>query len=96
VNLWLLATFPRPSSILAIHFDNQLSTTTRTTRKDEDDLEAEAHPTKNLVDFCKCPNCKVRRPALPSPVSSKLMLPLSYQEVLFRCVASKELYRYLR
>jgi hypothetical protein len=33
---WITA-FPRPSSIFAIHSDNQLSTTT----KDEDDLEAE-------------------------------------------------------
>jgi hypothetical protein len=30
-----------PSFILAIHFDNQRSTTTRTTTKDEDDLETE-------------------------------------------------------
>ena len=41
VNLWLPATFPHLSSILAIHFDNQLSATTRTTTKDEDDLEPE-------------------------------------------------------
>jgi hypothetical protein len=40
-NLRLPATFPHPSSILAIHFDIQLSTTTRTTTKDEDDLRLE-------------------------------------------------------
>jgi hypothetical protein len=40
-NLRLSFTFRHLSSILAIHFDNQLSTTTGTTTKDEDDLRLE-------------------------------------------------------
>jgi hypothetical protein len=42
-NLRLPATFPHSASILAIYFDQPLSTTTRTTTKDEDDLEPEVH-----------------------------------------------------
>jgi hypothetical protein len=49
VTLWLPAAFSHPSFFLAIHFDNQLSTTTRTTTKDEDDLEPEVQETKVLT-----------------------------------------------